>query len=244
MWWHALPSSSGHALVAGLVGSALAQSGVHAVNWGGLHGLKPYGVAGVLVALAVSPLIGLIVAAAAVRINRRLLRRASSRVAEPVRGGQWVMSAGLAFSHGANDGQKAMGVIAALLLATGHLQAFAVPLRVKLACAGALTLGTSMGGWRIIRTVGRRIYRLVPVDAFASEGAATAVILGAAYVGAPVSTTHVVASSVVGVGAGRRRFKHVRWSIVAAMGFAWTVTLPATALLGAITLLTWNAIIG
>jgi len=244
MWWRALPSSSGHALVGGLIGSALAESGVHAVNWGGLQGLRPVGVAGVLIALAVSPLIGLIAAAGAVRVNRRLLRRASSRVAEPVRGGQWVMSAGLAFSHGANDGQKAMGVIAALLLATGHLQTFGVPLWVKLACAGALTLGTSMGGWRIMRTVGRGIYRLVPIDAFASEGAATAVILGAAYAGAPVSTTHVVASSVVGVGAGRRRFRHIRWSIVGAMGFAWAVTLPATALLGGITLLLWNMIIG
>ena len=122
------------------------------------------------------------------------------------------MSAALSFGHGANDAQKAMGVIAALLLASGHLDTLSVPLWVKLACGAALTLGTAMGGWRIIRTIGRRIFRLAPIDGFASQSASTAVILPASYLGAPVSTTQVVASSVVGVGGGRRRWHHVRWT--------------------------------
>ncbi len=241
-WWWGLPSSSGHALVGGLLGAALADSGTNAVRWGGLHGLHPYGVAGVLVALAVSPLIGLLLGAGAVWTLRRALRRARSRVRTQIFAAEWVMSAALSFSHGTNDGQKAMGVIATLLLATGHLRSFAVPLWVKLACAGMLTLGTSMGGWRIIRTVGRRIVHLAPIDGFASQGVSTAVILAASYAGAPVSTTHVVASSVVGVGSGRRRWMHIRWTVVRSMVFAWIVTLPAAAAFGAITLAAWSAI--
>jgi PiT family inorganic phosphate transporter len=152
------------------------------------------------------------------------------------------MSAALSFSHGANDGQKAMGVIAALLLASGHLQTFSVPLWVKLSCGAALTVGTTLGGWRIVRTIGRRIFLLAPLDGFASQSASTAVILGASYLGGPVSTTQVVASSVVGVGGGRRRWHHVRWAVVRAMAFAWVATLPAAAALGAVTVLAWCVI--
>lgn len=241
-WWRGLPSSSGHALVGGLAGSAVAEAGSHAVRWGGLSGWRPVGVFGVLIALAVSPLVGLAFGLVFARLNQRLLRRATRRIRAPIRVGEWVMSAALSFGHGANDGQKSMGVVAALLLATGHLHAFSVPLSVKLACAVALTLGTALGGWRIVRTIGRRIFRLAPIDGFASQSASTAVILAASYMGAPVSTTHVVASSVVGVGAGRRRWRHVRWAVVRSMGFAWLATLPAAAALGALTLLVWRAI--
>ena len=241
-WWRGLPSSSGHALVGGLVGAALAEAGVNAVNWGGLDGWKPVGVLGVLIALAVSPVIGLTFGLGFARINERVLRRATQRLRAPIRGGEWGMSAALSFSHGANDAQKAMGVIAALLLATGHLDSLSVPLWTKLASGAALTVGTMLGGWRIVRTVGRGIFRLAPVDGFASQGASTAVILSASYGGAPVSTTHVVASSVIGVGGGRRRWRHVRWGVVRAMSFAWVLTLPVTAGLGAVILLAWRAI--
>lgn len=241
-WWRALPSSSGHALVGGLVGAAVADAGSRAVHWGGMDGLYPRGVLGVLIALAVSPAIGLLLGLLAVRAERRALRRATRRVAQPVRVGQWLATAGLSFSHGANDGQKSMGVVAALLVATGHLSTFSVPLWVKIACALTLTIGTAMGGWRIVRTIGRRIFRLTAPDAFASQSASTAVILAASYLGAPVSTTHVVASSIVGVGAAHRRWRHVRWAIVRAMAFAWVATLPATAALGAVTLAAWTAI--
>jgi PiT family inorganic phosphate transporter len=152
------------------------------------------------------------------------------------------MSAGLSLSHGANDAQKSMGVIAALLLATGHLESFSVPLWVKLSAGLMLTLGTALGGWRIVRTIGRRITRLAPLDGFASQSASTAVILGASFAGAPVSTTQVVASSVIGVGGGRRRWHHVRWVVVRSMGVAWLLTLPASALLAAGTARVWVGI--
>ena len=241
-WWRGLPSSSAHALVGGLVGSALAEAGTGAVQWGGLDGWKPVGVFGVLIALAVSPLLGLGFGLGVSRLDGRLLRRATKRVKRPIRGAEWVMSAALSFGHGANDGQKAMGVIAALLLASGHLETLTVPLWVKLVCGGALTLGTAMGGWRIIRTIGRRIFRLAPIDGFTSQTASAAVVLPATYLGAPVSTTQVVASSVVGVGGGRRRWHHVRWTVVRSIAFAWLLTLPAAAALGAIMLVIWRAI--
>ncbi len=241
-WWRGLPSSSGHALVGGLVGAAVADAGIDAVRWGGFDGLKPVGVLGVMIALAVSAPIGLAFGVVLTRVNQRVLRRATRRIQGPVRGSEWVMSAALSFSHGANDAQKSMGVIAALLLATGHIGQLSVPVWVKLACGAALTLGTAMGGWRIVRTVGRRIFRLASIDALASQGASTAVILGASYAGAPVSTTQVVASSVAGVGVGRGRRRHVRWLVVRSMGFAWLLTLPATAAAGAATLFCWRAI--
>ncbi len=242
-WWRGLPSSSAHALVGGLVGSAFAEAGLGAIHWGGLNGLRPTGIAGVLIALAVSPLLGLGFGFAFARLNRRLLRRATHRFRRPIRGAEWVMSAALSFGHGANDAQKSMGVIAALLVASGHLQTLSVPLWVKLACGAALTLGTSMGGWRIIRTVGRRIFRLASIDGFASQSASSAVILPASYLGAPVSTTQVVASSVVGVGGGRRRWRHVRWAVVRSIAYAWLLTLPAAAVLGAIMLLIWKVVL-
>jgi PiT family inorganic phosphate transporter len=241
-WWRGLPSSSAHALVGGLAGSAFAEAGVDAINWGGLEGMKPVGILGVLIALAVSPLLGLAFGFGFARLNRRALRRATKRIRSPIRRAEWAMSAALSFGHGANDAQKSMGVVAALLLASGHLETLTVPLWVKLVCGGALTIGTSMGGWRIIRTIGRRIFRLASIDGFSSQSAATAVILPASYLGAPVSTTQVVASSVIGVGVGRRRWHHVRWATVRSIGYAWLLTLPASALLGAIMLVLWKAV--
>ena len=176
------------------------------------------------------------------RIYERLLRRATRRVGGPIRPAEWVMSAGLSLSHGANDAQKGMGVIGALLVATKHLDSFSVPLWVKLSAGAALTLGTALGGWRIVRTVGRRIVHLQPLTAFTSQSASTGVILGASLLGAPVSTTQVVASSVVGVGGGRRRWRHVRWRVVRARGIAWLFTRPVAGALGAITLFVWAAI--
>ena len=231
-WRLGLPSSSGHALVGGLVGAALVEGGVHAVNWGGFDGWHPVGVVGTLVALAISPVLGGVAALLVIRALRRLARRGTRRLHAPVRGGEWSMSAALAFSHGANDAQKSIGVLVALLLATGRIDTLAAPLWTKLACAIALTLGTALGGWRIIRTVGRGIYRIQPVEGLASQSASAGVIFGASLVGAPVSTSQVVACSVVGVGVGRRRWHHVRWTVVRQMGLAWLVTIPASAALG------------
>ena len=177
-WWRGMPSSSGHALVGGLVGSAIAAGGTHAVNWGGMDGLHPVGVIGTLVALLVSPPIGFAVGFILLRLTRRAARRWTDRWRGPVVGSEWVAAAGLSYSHGANDAQKAMGVITALLLASGHAQDFTVPLWVKVVTGLTLTLGTALGGWRIVRTVGRRIFNLRPLDSLASQVTSTAVIFG------------------------------------------------------------------
>jgi inorganic phosphate transporter, PiT family len=239
-WWYGLPSSSGHALVGGLVGAGLVQGGADAIRWGGLDGWHPVGVLGALIALAVSPILGGLTALLAVRGLRAIGRRATRRWLVPVRAGQWATSAALAFSHGANDAQKAAGIVAALLLADGRIEHLSPPTWVELTCAAALTVGTSFGGWRVVRTVGRDIYRIRPVDGLASSGAAAGVILGASLIGGPVSTTQVVASSVVGVGGGRRRWHHVHWAVVRHIGLAWLITMPATAAIAAVALVVWR----
>ncbi len=230
-WRLGLPSSSGHALVGGLIGAALVEGGSGAVQWGGFDGLHPVGVIGTLVALAISPLLGAGVAVVGIRALRRLARRATSRIRSPINGGQWVMSAALAFSHGANDAQKAVGVVAALLLANGHLDSLDAPLWAIASCSLALTLGTALGGWRIIQTVGRRIYRVKAAEGLVTESSSAAVIFGASLLGAPTSTSQVVASAVVGTGGGRRRWHHVHWVVVRQIGLAWLITMPASALL-------------
>jgi PiT family inorganic phosphate transporter len=241
-WRWGLPSSSGHALVGGLVGASLVQGGINAVEWGGMDGLHPVGVFGTLIALALSPLLGALAALLAIRCMRRILRRATRRWQSPVRVGEWSMSAALAFGHGANDAQKAVGVVAAMLLAEGEIDSLAAPTWVAVLCALALTAGTTLGGWSIIRTVGRGIYRIRPVEGLASQTASAAVLMGASLAGAPASTTHTVASSVVGIGAGEGRWRHVHWPIVGQMGLAWLVTIPATAALAALTFGLWGAV--
>ena len=241
-WWRGLPSSSGQALVGGLVGAALMQGGTSAVNWGGFDGWRPVGVAGTVVALAISPVIGAVGAFAVLRLLKRGLRRASSRARNPVNRSQWPGAAALAFSHGSNDAQKAVGLIAALLLAEGKVDSLAVPTWAMVGSAAALTLGTALGGWKIVRTIGQRIYHIRPLDGFSSQATSSVVILGASFIGAPISTTHVVASSIVGVGAGRRRWHHVRWTIVREMGIAWVTTMPASALVGAMAFILWREV--
>jgi PiT family inorganic phosphate transporter len=241
-WRLGLPSSSGHALVGGLVGAALVEAGADAVNWGGFDGWHPVGVIGTLVGLAVSPPLGALAALLVIRALRRGARRATRRWRVPVRGGEWVMSAALAFSHGSNDSQKAVGVVAALLLASGHIDTLDAPDWAILLCAVSLTAGTALGGWRIIRTVGRGIYRIRPVEGLASQAASAGVIFGASLAGAPASTTQVVASSVIGVGAGRRRWHHIHWAVVRQMGVAWLITLPVTAALAGVILALWRLV--
>lgn len=243
-WWRGLPSSSGHALVGGLVGAALVEGGPDAVLWGGFEGWHPVGVLGTLVALITSPFVGLALGYVLLRLFRRLARRWTTAWRRPMTGAGWVASAGLSYSHGANDAQKAMGVIAALLLAGGVSDELTVPLWAKVLTGLALTLGTALGGWRIVRTVGRRIFPLTPMDSVSSQVASTAVIYTASVIGAPVSTTQVVASSVVGVGGGRRRWGHVRWEVVRDMLLAWLTTIPAAGALAAAILLVWRGVAG
>jgi inorganic phosphate transporter, PiT family len=239
-WYKGLPSSASHALIGGLVGAAVAAAGIDAVNWGGLDGWRPSGVASVLVALAISPLLGAGAALVLIALLRRVLRRATRRVAEPVRNAQWVSSALLAIGQGANDAQKAIGVAAAVLLAGGTTSSLDAPLWATLGATVALAAGAAVGGWRIVRTIGRRIYELRPLDALAGQTGSAAVILVASFAGAPVSSTQVVASSVVGAGVGRRRWGRIRWEVVYETGIAWLTTMPVTALLAAAALSAWR----
>jgi PiT family inorganic phosphate transporter len=239
-WWRGLPSSSGHALLGGLVGAAVATEGSDAVNWGGFDGIHPVGVIGVATVLLIAPVLGFAAGLVTDRTARRTVRRGTRRLRGPVRAGQWVMSEALAITHGANDAQKTVGVIALLLVASGETQRLESPTWVELACSTALTVGTALGGWPIVRTLGRRITLIRPIDALASQTGSAAVLLGASIVGAPVSTTQIVATSVVGIGGGRRRWRHVRWRVVGAMLIAWFVTVPATAALAVAALLPWR----
>jgi PiT family inorganic phosphate transporter len=169
-----------------------------------------------------------------------VLRRATRRFDEPVLRAQWATSGLLSLGQGANDAQKAIGVVAAVLLADGVTTSLESPLWATGAAAVAMTAGAALGGWRIVRTIGRRIYDLRPLDALASQAGSSTVILLASVSGAPVSSTHVVSSSVVGAGIGRRRWSYIRWSVVTAMGLAWVTTVPATALIAAAALSLWR----
>jgi PiT family inorganic phosphate transporter len=151
-----------------------------------------------------------------------------------------VTSAWLSFSHGSNDAQKSVGIVAALLLANGTTRSLHAPLWVKVACAIALTVGTALGGWSIVRTIGRRIVLLRPLDGLVSQTSSAAVILGSSLLGAPVSTTQVVSSSVVGTGVGQGRTRRIRWQVVRGIALAWLTTLPAAAVLAVAVLPVWR----
>jgi PiT family inorganic phosphate transporter len=228
-WALGLPSSSGHALIGGLVGAGLAGGGA-VVHW--------HVVLATFAALALSPPLGALAALLVIRGLKRVGCRATRRWRVPLLRAEWPMSAALAFSHGANDAQKSVGVIAALMAADGRPTASWAPA----ACALALTAGTAVGGWRIVKTVGRRIYRIHPLEAVASQSASSGVIFGASLIGAPVSTTQVVASSVLGVGGGQGRWRHVDWTIVRHMALGWVVTMPVCAALAALAVLASEAV--
>jgi len=236
-WWRGLPSSSSHALIGGLCGAVLVATGSDHVTWGWRELIEDrhlIGLTKILAALLLSPLLGFGVGFMLHRVARILLRRAHPGINRPLRRLQWFGAAALAFSHGANDAQKTMGVITLLLVVSGVLPDFTVPFWVILLCASAITLGTASGGWRIIRTVGFGIYRLRPLHAFDSQMAAATVISAAAAFGGPVSTTHVVSSSIMGIGAAERP-QAVRWGKAMEIVFTWFVTLPAATALAALT---------
>lgn len=230
-WWIGLPSSSSHALVGGLVGAVWAATGSSHVVWG-FHELFTHahftGVTKVLAALMISPVAGFVAGFILHRLMKLLLRAAHPRVNRWLRLSQFVTAAGLAFSHGANDAQKSMGIVTLVLVLGGFIPTFAVPFWVILACATALTLGIMSGGWRIVRTLGFAIYRVRPLHALDSQLAAASVILAASALGAPVSTTHVVTSTITGIGSSER-IHAVRWGKVRAIVFTWFVTIPGAA---------------
>ncbi len=230
-WWRGLPSSSTHALIGGLVGAAVVADGFDAVGW------ATVGV--VVLALVLSPALGLLAGFAGTRSSRFALRRATREVGRPIVWGQWFSSAGLAFGHGANDAAKATGVIVVMLVATQHSTGTSAPLWVTIVATTSLTIGTCVGGWKIVRTVGMGIFRLRPLDGLVSQTGSAIVVLGASALGAPVSTSQVVASAVAGVGSGER-WHHVHWQVVRNIGLAWLVTMPVCVMLGAVATPIWR----
>lgn len=244
-WWFGIPSSSSHALVGGLAGAVIVSVGTDHVVWGftQLAAGQLTGVTMVLAALLLSPLIGFWAGFAIHRIVFFLMRGAKPGVNRFFKGVQIFSCAGLAFAHGANDAQKSMGIITLVLLSGGFLSEFEVPFWVVLACAIAITLGILSGGWRIVRTIGFGIFKVRPIHAFNGQLTAASVIFTASVVGAPVSTTHVVSSSLLGIGAAERP-KAVRWAKAKEIVSTWIITIPGAGMVSAITFLAVNLIFG
>lgn len=221
-----LPTSSSHALIGGLVGAALTHGGWAVVQFGGLRA--------VLEAMIISPLLGFLMGLLLmVLISHAFFGTARSFASRLFSRLQLVSAAFMAFSHGANDAQKAMGIITLALLSAGHITSADVPMWVIVSCALAMGLGTAIGGWKIVRTLGMGILKLDPVHGFAAETGAAIVLLTTAHIGLPVSTTHTITSSIMGVGV-IKRFSAVRWGVTAKIVYAWLFTLPGAALLAAL----------
>jgi PiT family inorganic phosphate transporter len=227
-----IPASATYGLIGGLIGAAVAAAGRGAVHWGGFSDGRPVGVLGVTIGLFLSPALGLVGGYFTRSALGRALGRGTRRLLLPIRGGIWVAAGLVAVSDGVNDGQKAMGLAAGALVASGTLATFSIPVWLRVSVAVTLALGTAIGGRRIIRRVATGYFRPSPVDALSAEMAAATVIFGAAAVGAPVSTSETVAASVVGVGADRHP-RHVRWRGFAATVSTWAITVPSCAVLGA-----------
>jgi inorganic phosphate transporter, PiT family len=220
-WYFGVPSSSSHALVGGLVGAALAFQGTAVLNREGLEK--------VVASLLSSPIIGLAFGfILMIMLYRTMFKQTPHIVNEYFRKLQLLSSAFMAFSHGANDAQKTMGIMTLALVTAGYLDTFQVPLWVIVVAASAMAAGTAAGGWRIIKTMGHKIIKLEPVHGFAAETAAATVIQVATHMGLPVSTTHVISSSIMGVGASRR-LSAVRWGVAGNIFVAWVLTIPACA---------------
>jgi PiT family inorganic phosphate transporter len=222
-----IPSSSSHALIGGLVGAGVSHVGWHAIVWDGLG--KTVG------AIFVSPLTGLILALLLVlAVSWAFVRTAPARVDVIFRRVQFVSASLYSLGHGGNDAQKTMGIITALLVSHGALTGgFHVPFWVIVSCNGAMALGTLLGGWRIVRTMGSRITRLTPMQGVCAETAGSITLFAATSLGIPVSTTHTITGAIVGVGAAKRA-SAVRWSVAQRIFIAWVVTMPAAALMGAL----------
>ena len=233
-WWLGIPSSSSHALVGGIVGAAVVRGGAQVVHWSGL-------VNKVLIPLVLSPVIGFAIAFSLMTVLVRALGgERPGRVRHAFQRLQLFSAAWMAYNHGSNDAQKSMGIITMALFSYHVIDKAEVPLWTKLTCAVAMALGTSAGGYRIMRTMGQRIIRLEPIHGFAAETAASIVIAFATSRGMPVSTTHVISGSIFGVGASKR-LSAVRWGVAQSMLVAWILTLPAAGTMAALVYLLLRA---
>ena len=228
-WYFGLPSSSSHALIGGVVGAALAAEGPKAVYGDGL-------IEKVMIPALVAPVLALVAAGIAILICYRIVgHQHPGVVSRGFRLGQIVSGSLFSLSHGTNDAQKTMGIIALALVASGHLDSGAdPPTWVVVSAATAIALGTYVGGWRIIRTMGSRIIKMDPAQGFAAQGVGAAVILSASHVGFPLSTTHVMSGGIMGAGAAKR-ISAVRWGVAGNIAVAWVLTLPAAASVGGAT---------
>lgn len=228
-WYLGIPCSSSHALIGGLVGASIVfAASLDKIMWNGVLNK-------VIIPLITSPLVGFLFGYLIMKLLFRVLRRASKRSVNRVFSKLQIVSAAfMAFTHGMNDAQKSMGIITLALVSAGVLgHGAAVPTWVKLACAVSMAVGTSVGGWKIIKTMGVNMIKLEPIGGFAAETGAAIVIESMSLLGAPVSTTHVISASIMGVGASKR-LSAVRWFLARNIVVAWIVTIPATMALGAI----------
>jgi PiT family inorganic phosphate transporter len=223
-WFLGIPSSSSHALIGGMVGAVIAGAGLDAIK---LQGLQK-----VLVALFTSPIIGFVFGFIVTRVIYFLAQKASPEVNWFFKKGQLFTALAMAFSHGTNDAQKTMGIITLSLLISGSISSFHVPIWVVALSAAAIGLGTALGGWRLIRTLGGKFYKIRPVHGFSTQLTSGLVILTASFFGLPVSTSQVVSSAIIGVGSSER-FGKVRWSVAQEIVAAWFITIPASALVSA-----------
>jgi PiT family inorganic phosphate transporter len=223
-WYFGFPSSTSHALIGGLMGAVVVAAGFETIRLGGLEK--------VLIALFLSPILGLVFGYLVLKLIYFLARGASPRVNIFFKRGQLGTSLALALSHGTNDAQKTMGIIAMAMVTTGYVDEFQVPWWVITLSASAIALGTVSGGWRLIETLGGKFFKIRPVHAFGSQLTSASVILGAALLGGPVSTTQVVSSAIMGAGSADRLSK-VRWTVARDIAIAWLLTIPVSALLAA-----------
>jgi len=226
-WMKGIPSSSSHALVGGIVGAGVAHAGFPSIQWIGLNKT--------LIAIVLSPVLGLLLTMAIMLATSWLGARASARGAERTFRGLHLVSAGAySLGHGLNDAQKTMGIITVLLYSTGYLHGeFAVPHWVALSCYIAMGLGTLSGGWRIIETMGTRITKLNQHQGFSASAGGSVMLFAASYLGIPVSTTHTIAGCVIGAGTARRA-SAVRWGLAGDVAIAWVITIPAAAIVAAL----------
>lgn len=224
-WWFGIPSSSSHALIGSLAGAVIGGAGISAINGSGLLDIAK--------ALFLSPLIAFAAGFIIMWILKRIFAyRSPHQVNKGFRFAQILTAAFQSFSHGTNDAQKAMGIITFALVAAGVQDHMEVPLWVKLSAALAMALGTSVGGYKIIKTMGTKIFKIEPINGFAADMGSALVILGATLFHLPVSTTHVITSSILGVGSAKR-FSSVRWNVAGRIGIAWVITIPITVIMAA-----------
>jgi PiT family inorganic phosphate transporter len=244
-WRTGLPSSATHALVGGLIGAAAVSNG-GGILWG-FHellgaGHHLAGVAKVVISLLISPAIGFAAAFLLHKLTGLLLRNSKYTVNKWIKRTQWAVAAGLSYSHGANDTQKILGILVLALLSAGIAPMGAAPLWAKLSVGAVMSFGTLLGGWRVMKTVGRGIFEMKPIDSLNSQLASAGAILAANLTGAPVSSTQTVIGSIMGVGSAENH-KMVNWNVVKGILVSWVITIPASAAVSALTFLLFKQIL-